>query len=281
MKNKFLCMFLFLFFVANSIAQDDPAIKDLAWHRYVTNNFTILSLDDDQGVWMKNNLENIKVWCLTRWGLPDVKFSKECRVFCVPDNDMLNKLFSLDSSRVEIRKKDGNIEITAMWLALDDKPAKVLPSNLSQIILAEFEQVNSFKFPLWSIKGMSFLNSIISDVKSDIANINESYLLDIESVLNFNEEQYLKLNLENKKCFNSQAVILCLFLRKEFGEIKFHSFLKTSYKTGSKDAIEKVLGFKTISDFKNSYARYLKQLCKDVKEKTTPESYLIIKKAEN
>lgn len=281
MKNKFFVFLLFFVFSFNAFAQDDPAIKDLAWHRYVTNNFTILSLDNDQGVWMKNNLENIKLWCITRWGLPDVKFSKECRIFCVPDVDMLNKLFSLDSSKVEIRKKDGNIEITAMWLALDDKPAKVLPFNLSQIIFAEFEQVNSFKLPLWSVKGMSLLNNVLSDIKLSISNIKETDLLDLDSLLNFSEDQYSKLNEENKKSFDSQSLILCLFLRKEFGEVKFHSFLKTSYKSGPKDAVENVLGFKTISDFKNSYLRYLKNLSKDVKEKTTPESYLIIKKAEN
>lgn len=278
MKNWLICV-TFTLFVGLCSAQDDIETKKLAWHRYVTSNFTILSINDDQGIWMKNNLENIKVWCLTRWNFPDVKFSKECRIFCVPDNDMLSRLFNLSSSKVEIRKKDGSIEITAMWLALDDKPAKTIPIYLSEVILAEFEQVNNFKFPYWSVRGISHLNGSISDVKNLLVHLPESNFIDIDTILSVKQDQYLKYSNEKQRLFDSQSVALCLLLRKEFGEIKLHNFLKVCHKSGHATALQSVLGFNNVYDFEKTYHRYVKGLSKDLAERTTPDSYFTIKAA--
>lgn len=277
MYNSLFSLLLILSF-QNTV--DDPEIKNLVWNRYVTSNFTILSIDNDQGQWMRNNLENIKIWCLTRWGLPDIKFSKECRIFCVPNHVLLKKLFNLDDSKVEIRRKDGAIEITAMWLALDDKPAKVLPIHLTEIVIAEFEEINKFKFAFWAKKGIAALNGVIPDIKNDLSSLKDAKLMSLESLLNFNQEQFLKLSAEKQKIFIDQSVCLCLLLRKEFGEVKLHSFLKKSYQNGSNEAVQKVLGFVNVEDFEKTYSRYVSGLSKDILEKATPDSYLQIKKAE-
>src|SRR4051812_26115945 len=74
----------------------DADLKNLAWNRYTTENFAILSIDDEQGRWLAHNIEHIKKWCLTRWGFPENSrhlFTKECRVFCVPDKILMKKLF--------------------------------------------------------------------------------------------------------------------------------------------------------------------------------------------
>lgn len=256
---------------------DDPEIKNLVWNRYITNNFTILSIDDDQGYWMKNNIENIKSWCLTRWGLPDVKFSKECRVFCVPNSSMLKKLFNLDSSKMEIRTKDGSLEITAMWLALDEKPSDLIPVQVSEIIFTEFEYVNKFKFPLWAKKGMAFMNSSITDIKNEFISLSDAKNV-IENILNMNQDQFNKLTSDKKIQFIKQSAALILMIRKEFGEVKLHSFFKVSYQNGSLEAVQKVLGFSGYSDFEKTYLRYTNGLSKDISQKTTPDSYLQIKK---
>ncbi|MEI7488402.1 MAG: hypothetical protein WCJ72_13535 [Chryseobacterium sp.] len=261
-------------------AIEDPLIKNLVWNRYITTNFTILSIDNDQGYWMKNNLEDIKIWCLTRWGFSDIKFSKECRIFCVPNKNLLKKLFNLDSSKIEIRKKNDEIEITAMWLVLDDKPSKVLPIYLTEIILAEFESSNLVKLPLWSKKGMSSLNGMIDDIKLDLSNLSNVKIYDIQTILNMNEQQFVKLGQDKQKLFINQSVALCLLLRKEFGELKLHSFLKTSFKSGSNESVKKVLGFKDYSDFEKTYVRYIDGLSKDITNKVIPDSYLQIKKIE-
>jgi len=280
MKRYIVGFFLF-FLTGFCIAQDDPELKNLAWHRYVTTNFTILSLNDDQGNWMKNNLENIKSWCLTRWGFPDIKFSKECRVFCVPDNAMLSKLFNLTSSKVEIRRNNGSIEITAMWISLDDKPARIIPTNLSSIILSELEQVNKLKFPLWATIGISKLNGTQEDIRYSLSFLSDKSLFSIDDLLSLTNDQYSKFDNEKQQLFDSQSVALCLFLRKEFGEVKLHSFLKINYQSGYSVAVKIVLGFLSISEFEKTYIRYVKGLSKDVSDKITPDSYLTIKQLEN
>ncbi|MFZ9240431.1 MAG: hypothetical protein ACO22R_04775 [Chitinophagaceae bacterium] len=276
MKKWLFCL-AFVLIVGTCQAQDDPEINKLAWHRYVTSNFTILSINDEQGLWMKNNLENIKVWCLTRWGLPDVKFSKECRIFCVPDGDMLSRLFNLSASKSEVRSKDGSIEITAMWLALDDKPARVIPTHLSEVILAEFEQANNFKFPYWATRGISQLNGSMADIKTSLGHLPESNLIDTETLLSAKPDQYLKYSKERQRVFDSQSIAMCLLLRKEFGEVKLHAFLKSCHKSGHATAIQGVLGFKSVSDFDKTFNRYIKGLSKDLGERITPDSYLTIK----
>ena len=54
------------------VVQND--FQDLVWNRYTTENFTILSIENKQGKWLSYNIENIKSWCVKRWGLPNIKF---------------------------------------------------------------------------------------------------------------------------------------------------------------------------------------------------------------
>ena len=90
---KYIYLFVLLAMISSSqiVAQEiispvgvpaitDPVLKDLAWNRYATKSFVIMSIDDAQGKWMSDNLEVIKIWCLERWGFPDFQFTKECRV---------------------------------------------------------------------------------------------------------------------------------------------------------------------------------------------------------
>lgn len=260
-------------------AQDDPETKGLAWHRYVTPNFTILSLEDDQGLWMKNNLEDIKEWCLGRWGIPDAKLSKECRIFCVPDKGMLKKLFDLDASRVEVRRKEGAIQITAMWLCLEDKPARVIPTNLTKVLLAEYEERSKTSLPWWSVTGMSVLNGTIQDIRTELSELAQSKAFPLESLTNMNQEQYDKLGSERKRVFDAQSAALLLMVRKEFGEVKMHSFVSLCGTGGASKAVKSALGFSGIQDFEKTFNRYVGGLGKDIKGKVTPDSYLIIKKA--
>src|SRR5580698_5192926 len=103
--KRFLFVLLLSFVGANATAQTevilptgsasitDPDLKGLQWNRYVAGNFTIMSINDAQGKWLAENIEKIKAWCITRWGFPDFKFSKECRVMCVPSHQLMKKLF--------------------------------------------------------------------------------------------------------------------------------------------------------------------------------------------
>lgn len=268
------------FFLMSGIlaAQEDPEIKGLAWHRYVTSNFTILSLEDDQGLWMKNNLEDIKYWCMTRWGFEDIRLSKECRIFCVPDSSMLKKLFDLDSSRVEVRRKDGAIEITAMWISLDDKPARVVPTNLTKVLMAEMGQAQKSALPCWAVSGISMLNGTLQDIRYEISSLSSGKCMPMESLLEMSYDQHDKLSADKKRVFDSQSAAMMLLVRKEFGEVKTHSLIEYASKHGNAKAVRDVLGFRNVQDFEKTFLRFLSGLGGDIKAKVTPDSYLTIKK---
>jgi len=259
----------------------DPALKDLAWNRYTTKNFVVMSIDNAQGKWMSENLENIKIWCLERWGFPDFQFTKECRVFCVPNKVLFKKLFNLDESKVEVRRNNGVIEITAMWLVLDDKPARVIPRELTKICFAEFEQKHNVTIPFFARNGMGLLNNSLPDIRSNISLLGNVVQRDqpifvSEKMFSMTEDEYDKSTAENKKVFDCQSVALCLLLRKEFGEAKMQGFLRMANKNSPKDVLYVVYGFSSYAQFDQSYLRYMKDLSRDIQQRT-PDSYLEIR----
>lgn len=260
----------------------DPALKDLVWNRYTNKNFVIMSIDNAQGKWMSENIDNIKTWCIERWGFPDFQFTKECRVFCVPNKVLFKKLFNLDESKVEIRRKDGTIEITAMWLVLDDKPARVIPKQLTQICFAEFEQKHNVSLPFFAKNGMAILNGTIPDIRNDMVYLGGMVQKDqpifvSEKMFSMTEDEYNKSSAENKRIFDCQSAALCLLLRKEFGEAKMQGFLRMATRNNPKDVLYVVYGFSSYSQFDQSYLRFMKDLSREVGQQRTPDSYLEIR----
>lgn len=264
----------------------DPALKDLVWNRYTTKSFVIMSIDDAQGKWISDNLEVIKIWCLERWGFPDFQFTKECRVFCVPNKVLLKKLFNLDESKAEIWRTNDKIEISVMWLVLDDKPARVIPTQLTKICFAEFEQKHNVNIPFFAKNGMSLLNGIIPDIRVHIVSLGNTVQKDqpifiSEKMFAMTEDEYVKQDPENKKIFDQQSVALCLLLRKEFGEAKLQGFLRMSVRNSPKDVLQVVYGFNSYSQFDQSYLRFMKDLSREVNQQRTPDSYLEIRSVSN
>lgn len=261
----------------------DPELKNLQWNRYTTPNFTILSIDDSQGKWLAANLEKIKTWCVTRWGFPDFKFSKECRVMCVPNKNLMKKLFNLTESRCEVRRnKDGGVDMTVMWLILDDKPAKTVPIQLSQVAFAEFENTHNVKFGWYARRGMSILNGTPQDIRQHLAVLGNTVNRDSpvfvsEKMFTMTEEDYAKAKQEDQMVFDSQAVALCLMLRKEFGEAKMQGFMRLSSRNNPQSVLQAIYGFRSYQHFDASYARYMRDLTNDIARGKTPDLYLEIR----
>jgi hypothetical protein len=259
----------------------DPDLKNLQWNRYTSDNFTILSIDDGQGKWLASNIGKIKSWCMTRWGFPDVPFAKECRVMCVPNKTLMKKLFGLSEPKAEIRRTNGRIEMTALWLILDDKPAKTIPVQLTPLCFAEFESAHNVKMPFFAVKGMSYLNSPVADIRQQLGKLTEiinkdSPVFVSEKMFTMTEDDYSKLKADDQKVFDAQTVALCLLLRKEFGEAKLQGFLRMSNRNKTEDVIRVVYGFRSFQHFDSSYARYMKDLTNDILRSKTPDSYLTI-----
>jgi len=266
-------------------ATTDNDLKDLVWNRYTTDNFVILSIDDAQGKWLSENIETIRKWCLSRWGFPEDshrKFSKECRIFCVPDKQLLKKLFSLGQAKTEIRKKDNQLNMTVMWLVLDDKPSKIISPYLTQVCLAEFESTNNVSFGFWFKRGASLLNGTVPDVRQQMVDLSNSIsknrpMFTSEKMFTLKEDEYLEESVENKKIFDQESVALCIMLRKEFGEAKLQGMLRISSKNNPQDVLRVVYGFSGYSHFDKRYIQFMRDLTGDVVREKTPDAYLDIK----
>lgn len=255
----------------------DPELKNLQWNRYTAENFSILSIDDAQGKWLSENMDKIRSWCLTRWGFPESKFTKECRIFCVPNKALFKKLFSLEQSKVEIRK-----DMTVMWIVLDDKPARTIPPQLTQICLAEFEAKHNVTIGWWFKRGAAQLNGTIPDIRQTVAGLDAMLKKDqpmfvSEKMFTMTEDDYNKESAANKVIFDQQAVALCIMLRKEFGEAKLQGFLRIGSKNNSQDVLKVVYGFSGYGHFDKQYIRFMRDLTSDVLNNKTPDSYLEIR----
>ena len=280
-------IFVLLMATQNCLLQDagsnqpievaDPQIKNLEWNRYVSKNFVILSINNEKGKELTESLETLKTSALTRWGFPDVKFSKECRVFVVPDYDLLKKLFNLNVGKVQLRK-----ELNVIWCVGDEMPNKSILPYLTQVCLSEYENTESVLLPLWFKRGCITLNNSVADVRENLKSFNdvarkEQFAHSADQMFTFTDDDFNKQTTENKKLFDQQAACLCLLLRKEFGEVKLQGFLRMSSRNKVDDLLQLIYGFKSASQFDRSYVRFMKDLCADLADNQTPDSYLEIK----
>jgi hypothetical protein len=268
-------IFFILLFASTCFADT----KDLSWNRYTTDNFTILSLKNEQGKWLSENLEKIKKLSLTRWGFEDLNFSKECRIFCVPSKELLKELFNADESKFEIIKKDDEIQMTTIWIVLDDpNPLKILPNYISKACFAELELQKKIKLPQWFKLGASKLNCSVTEIEKDL-----KFCFSIDAKDRLSSEKIFTTNEFKSKgeiiLFEKQSSLMCLFLRKEFGEAKLQGFLRLSSKNKVEDVFKMIYGFDSFSDFDLSYGRFNKDLKIALNKKLVPNYYLTISKS--
>lgn len=257
----------------------DPALKDKVWHRSQTKNFTILSLDKGQGSYLFENLEHIKRWTFTRWGLPDMDFSAECRVVCVPDAAMMKKLFRVEGSKVESRKEDGKIKLHVIWVVFDKRPTECLPSAMTMVCLTEFEQQHDVTIPFWVRRGMAVLNLSMPQIKGTLRSMNEAIskrekVYFSNAFFGMTREAFLQADAETQKVYDAQATVMCLLFRKEFGQYNFLRFISAP---STEQHLREVIGFRSFDEFDKTFKRYMYYLSQDVVGGQTPREYLEIK----
>jgi hypothetical protein len=279
-KKNVLSVILLLLFVVG--AQATPEIKDqelksLIWHKWDTRDFIILSLDDGQGKYLQNNIGHMKKWVLTRWGLPDFKFAADCRVLCVPNKILMKKLFRLDSSCAEIQKKNGKIELSILWLVLDESPAETIPNALTIVCLNEYQQIANVKLGFWAQRGMGVLNGTIRQIKQDFkfmyGVVKQDKKMYLSSIFSVTEEQWKNKTSEEQLLFDREAAIVCLFLRKEYGQTMFLKFITSP---ATERELKSVYGFSNIDEYNAILVRYMRYLLEDVNSNKTPDNYLQI-----
>lgn len=268
-----------------TITVADKDIQGKQWNRWTSGRFVVCSLNDAQAKFLHDNLDKIKEWELTRWGLADVPMSAECRLICVDDKQLYKKLFNIDQTKVEVRRDgNGRINLIVIFFLLDDKPARTVPGPLTEAVLAEYEQAQGAKFGWWAHRGMALLNGQISDIREHLADLhqytsNDQKMYFGRGLLTMTEDQYNKETAENRRLFDNCAMTLCLLLRKEFGQDKLLQFLVAK---DPEAALRRIYGFESVDQFDASFKHYMIDLTSDVvgahKDRpVTPDSYLQIR----
>ncbi len=243
--------------VAIEAAPDLPDdLKGLVWNKWDTDNFIIISIDKNQGLYLKNNLEKIKSHLLSSWGFKDFRFTGECKIVCVSDKKLLKRIFRLDSPRFEIKQNENGKTSYAIWFSLDDN--NIPTSELMQLCLFQLENYYKHDFLLFCEKGISFL--------SNSSNIKKRLLSNKLSSISF--EDLLKENKEDPD-FDIKSAVVCLLMCKEYGKNNFINYLKT------KNTAE--FGINDTNKFNQIINRYYKNLIDDLQNNRTPEDYLTIK----
>jgi len=305
--KKLVIVVLMTFFVSNyAMSQQVSSVKsdvvpiptrsndvkldldDKVWNRWETDNFVILSLDLNQGLYLYNNLENIKNWTFTRWGIDNIPFQKrvykegfpmepECVLVCVPNEEYLKKLFRLEGDYSEVQKS-GNMVRNICWISLDKKPSEIIPTAITTMCLNQLEKVTNKEFNFWIHRGVSRLNGTPDQIRETILFANRHVhknkaMFFSESLFNMTKEEWLSLNEEEQKMFDAEALMMCLLIRKEFGQ---NNFLQFMYSENKQQDIQKNIKFKGYDELDATFKRYVLNLSEDVKTNKTPDSYLQI-----
>lgn len=258
-------------------------LEGKVWNRWTSPNFTVLSLNDTQAQYLYKHLELVKTWIYGRWGLPDIPFTTECKLVCVDDPILFEKMFRLKGTKTEIRlDESGKLKESIVYVLVNDAPSSTIPMPLTEVCLAQFAQRYDLKIGWWAYRGMALLNGSLSQMRASlnsfapIVEANKPIYFS-KGLFEMTKEQYLTLDAERRQLYDEGAFIFCLMLRKEFGQDRFHTFLKVASDKGSEVALHDVLGFKGYDDFDRTFKRYMLDLTRDVLNKKTPDSYLQIR----
>jgi hypothetical protein len=283
MQKLLLSIFALLVMSGTAVAQSTPdVIKGKVWNRWTSSNFTVHAITDDQGKYLKNNLEGVKAWVLTRWGLNDIAFDVDVKLWCVGDRELFEALYpSLDGSKVEVRREGGKVKVIEAFLLLDERPSKSLPAPLTEICISLFEEKHSVEFGVWAHQGITLLNGSETQIRARLRELSPKITSDTsvflsKILLTTSKEDYAKFTPQEKVLFDNESLVLCLLLRKEFGQTRLLHFLKES---DSEKGLKDIYGFRSYDHFDASFYRYMKDLIKDSGEGKTPAHYLLIQKA--
>lgn len=242
-------------------------IKDLTWNKLDTENFVILSISKDQGLYLAKNLEKIKEKSLARWGIPNFKFSAPCKIVCLPSKELMQKLFRLDTTYVEGEN---------VWLLLDGNPDELIPPSIMMVCLDQYAKMKNIKIGYWASRGMATLNASVPQIKSEILSLKEEMnaknnTLSSKNIFAMTDDDYFKQNETQRRMFDQQSTVLCLMLRNEYGSSKFLQMLNAN---PTEESFRKIYKFNSFEDFDKTFKRYMYYLCNDVSLAKTPDKYL-------
>jgi hypothetical protein len=277
MKEFFIFLFLITNFQVNAILHEEEEqleqnpsqvlstevpevpsdLKGLVWNKWDTDNFIILSIDEQQGIFLKDNIEEIKKEVLDKWGIKNFNFSNKCKIVCTTNKKLLDRIFRISESKHEIRRdQNGAIQMSAIWFTLEDDQMPI--SDIANVCL---EHAN-LDIPYYCVKGMSVL--------SDSSNFKKNMLM--QNFSEINKDLIYKTMEESSEIesFDLKSAVICLMLRKEFGKDNFIQFLKTNDYN--------CFGYNSdLENFEEILNKYYNYLLEDMTNNEVPDEYLDIK----
>jgi hypothetical protein len=253
---RYLVFFVFFFSCCVAMCEQPVPVpvyeKDnLAWNKWDTRNFTVLSIDEKQGESLKNEIESLKSSLSLGWGFQDEEFPERCKLMCVSDAAMLKRLFGLDSPRCDAAGTSRSI-----WI--DRDRLDLLPSLVAAACLSE-------KSPLVK-NGVSFLNLPLSELREGISKAGD---ISISEMLD--SGRWSSAQSDARSSMERKSAVVCLMLRRELGRERFVRFLE-----GAQDgsSIMGLYGFGDLGKFDRTASRYSKNISEDVEKGIVPDKYL-------
>lgn len=231
-------------------------LEGLVWNKWETKHFAILSIDFSAGKILRSDVEYARERALSRWGLRGSD-SLFCKLVCVPDPGMLQRLFGLKEPRCEVRRgASGKVELAAIWI--DSTRIDLLPSLLLEADLL------SGDLPSFVKRGVPILELSPDGVRGRLKGAPDS---PCSSLLD--EVKSAELSKSDRKGFEADCALLCLMVRKEYGGAAFGRAA-----SGSASDLHARMGFKSASDMDKTFSRYRSNLLKDIDAGRTPDQYL-------
>lgn len=258
-------------------------IQGLQWHRWTSKNFTVCAINNNQAQYLHKHLELVKGWVFSRWGLTDIDFSKECKIICVDDPILYKKLFGIDDTKVEIRRDvDGVIKESVIFMLFDSQtPSEIMPTPLTKVCMAELAQKYDTKISFCCTQGMAELNCNLPHIKTKVCELglaikDDELIFFSKSLLEMNAERYKILSTDGKRLYDKCAMVFCLMVRKEFGQVTYLRLMKASSEESPEKAIQSILKFQNYDALDKAFKGYIQDLDRDVRSDKTPDRYLQI-----
>lgn len=234
----------------------------LAWNKWDTNNFIVLSLEKDQGLLLRDSVERIRDSFMNSWGLNPEDSLFRCKIVCVPDRKTLDKLFNIGSPKCEVRNSsDGKVSACAIWI--DYESIAMLPSLIGSVSVS----VSPEKIPPVLQNGIVSLSIYPSRTREILGT---PCSVDAKSVFGMTSEAWS--STKDKDMLNRKCALICLMLRKELGIDAFSDFAKSEQ---DEESIKRIFGFAGYGELSRTLDRYSLNLAEDIKNGRVPDGYLV------
>lgn len=249
----------------------------VVWNRYADDksSFEVLSLDDEKGRYLYDNIDSIKAWIMVRWALANDQFPAKCKVMVVPSKDVFKELFGKDAPQYRVSRDSANkIQELTVWVTTDDPHWHTgnLTRTLTEVSLQNYEAKQG-KIGYWAHRGFAVLNGDIATIRQMLGNLAIVFQRDTKiywskEILNMTPDVLAKHPIESSIWFDNESAAFCLMLFKEYGAKKFNDFLSQS-REGPEAALKNVYGFKSYADCDLAFKAYMKKISDDITGKGT------------